>query len=813
MVYGTPFEKLEDEERNAISKRPKGVQEEIVTDERGKRRFHGAFTGGFSAGYFNTAGSKHGWVPQTFKSSREDRADKVQNTAEDFMDEEDLGEFGIAARKLRPKMDFIDSLMATPGEKCLLAWERSSTTLSSSESGAVADSGSLVEKLSEMLRPVSDSIGVRLLKKMGWRPGKGIGMKMSRRQLERQKVIDSREAGRHGQFDEEAVLEVEEQLRSHSPVEFSPDDVSMVELSAKENVHGLGYKPLAEGAVLSQKYGVMESALKITKKSKGIRGQAFGVGAFEEDDEDIYTNFDLSQYDFEVGASTSTAQHEVPKFDSSFVPSSTKGTFAHQKFFPAPQLPHGWRPMSRRSQKNEQRKKEPKQLPETVAKACERLTPFQRAKILGESDHSVMEILSSEDRQRLKQRGRESETKRDSKKRGGERETEPFEEEPMKAHRFKQYVSYLKRGIAFPQPVDMTRLEWEDELEQFQEALTPELRSLLPEVRERQKPLAKIDFAAPIAEHLKHRFEKESESVTDFKPSTVKDERVEAVRLKQFGLATRQKFAWHPARDLCKRFNVPNPYPDSQLVGAPGLSRRSQKDYSAQYSLMDLGGLRDTAAELRSGKRSHSSRFDQKGTTEDKAGQTAKTMEDKETTDKKERTEENGEELVPLEFLSALFGEEDEEVEEEENEEKEEEQSLIKLPTRKRPADEGTDRHETDQSNGGEKMVRRTEVITINDLVEDENVYGPAMPSNEFLLAKGTNGTEGKNDEEKIVITVKSEEDDDEEEEGTKKRKRKTKKEKRKKEKRERKEKKEKERERRRKRKRSTSSEESSGSS
>jgi G patch domain-containing protein 1 len=28
-----------------------------VTDEQGRRRFHGAFTGGFSAGYFNTVGA------------------------------------------------------------------------------------------------------------------------------------------------------------------------------------------------------------------------------------------------------------------------------------------------------------------------------------------------------------------------------------------------------------------------------------------------------------------------------------------------------------------------------------------------------------------------------------------------------------------------------------------------------------------------------------------------------------------------------------------------------------------------------------
>ena len=59
-----------------------------MTDDRGRRRFHGAFTGGFSAGYFNTVGSRHGWVPQTYKSAREERAEAVAASAADFMDEE-----------------------------------------------------------------------------------------------------------------------------------------------------------------------------------------------------------------------------------------------------------------------------------------------------------------------------------------------------------------------------------------------------------------------------------------------------------------------------------------------------------------------------------------------------------------------------------------------------------------------------------------------------------------------------------------------------------------------------------------------------
>ena len=33
-----------------------------MRDKQGRQRFHGAFTGGFSAGYFNTVGSKEGMI-------------------------------------------------------------------------------------------------------------------------------------------------------------------------------------------------------------------------------------------------------------------------------------------------------------------------------------------------------------------------------------------------------------------------------------------------------------------------------------------------------------------------------------------------------------------------------------------------------------------------------------------------------------------------------------------------------------------------------------------------------------------------------
>lgn len=69
-------------------KKPITVAEQIAVDENGRRRFHGAFTGGFSAGYFNTVGSKEGWTPSTFKSSRQDRNKFKSQNVLDFMDDE-----------------------------------------------------------------------------------------------------------------------------------------------------------------------------------------------------------------------------------------------------------------------------------------------------------------------------------------------------------------------------------------------------------------------------------------------------------------------------------------------------------------------------------------------------------------------------------------------------------------------------------------------------------------------------------------------------------------------------------------------------
>ncbi|RNA32988.1 G patch domain-containing 1 isoform X1, partial [Brachionus plicatilis] len=162
VFVGTPLVDLLPEDAK-FSVKPKRPEEQIVTDEKGRQRFHGAFTGGFSAGYFNTVGTKEGWAPATFKSSRSDKAgSKTTYRPEDFMDEEDFNEHGIAPRGLQIKSDYKDQF--NQKDTYLAPRHKKSEFI-----------------LESLIRPVESTIGVKMLRKMGWREGQGIGPKIKRK--------------------------------------------------------------------------------------------------------------------------------------------------------------------------------------------------------------------------------------------------------------------------------------------------------------------------------------------------------------------------------------------------------------------------------------------------------------------------------------------------------------------------------------------------------------------------------------------------------------------------------------------------------
>ncbi|KAL2715467.1 G patch domain-containing protein 1 [Vespula squamosa] len=255
-TFGIPLEPLDEE--NLPRKKAVTIEDQYAYDAQGRRRFHGAFTGGFSAGYFNTVGTRDGWKPQQFKSSRGSKAKTIEQQREDFMDEEDVSIFGIAPKGIRANSDY-----EYHGQK----------------------------------------VGIALLKKMGWKPGQGIGNRVTKKekikakqQIERIKVYGC-------SLPKNEEKEIDSNIDSDDEtldITFAPDDYEPFKSKGKDNYFGIGYSGLNRQNILSNQINE-EYNYQSNNKILPIFGHAFGVGAFEADDEDIYEREDMSQYDSVLG--------------------------------------------------------------------------------------------------------------------------------------------------------------------------------------------------------------------------------------------------------------------------------------------------------------------------------------------------------------------------------------------------------------------------------------------------------------------------------------------------------------------------------
>ncbi|MCJ1287126.1 hypothetical protein MMC26_006474 [Xylographa opegraphella] len=257
VVYGTPLPPADQDVRDDGSYVPIWKQE--VTDDRGRKRLHGAFTGGFSAGYFNTVGSKEGWTPSAFvssKSSKKKGVATVQQKLEDFMDEEDIADTE-ESKNLETSDSFV-GLGSTEGDLT-----RQSTFM-------------------DILKVSGETMGVRLLRRMGWRDGQGIGPKVRRGA----KLADGEEIG----------LPEGEEMHL-----FAPEDSYMVSFGWKNDRKGLGYQ--AEERLINNTIdtgnGDLDTAADeyhITEISKSMRRTeaprgGFGMGILNDngsDEEDPY---------------------------------------------------------------------------------------------------------------------------------------------------------------------------------------------------------------------------------------------------------------------------------------------------------------------------------------------------------------------------------------------------------------------------------------------------------------------------------------------------------------------------------------------
>ncbi|KAI3918860.1 hypothetical protein MKW98_017308 [Papaver atlanticum] len=309
VFYGTPIQREED----VTSRKKKSVAEaagqlravvpwkQEVRDEEGRRRFHGAFTGGYSAGYFNTVGSKEGWVPQTFTSSRKKRAEVKQQDISNFLDDDEKEE--MKNRSLETSMQF-DTFGSTAAEIARRQAEKEQENRPSAIPGLVPD---------EIILPVSSSIGVKLLQKMGWRHGRSIkdsrpnslydARREARKALLAYSSGDADAKLSQDQFDSDKVESEGVTEPSSDNDVFTSHSTPVFVLNPKQDMYGLGFDPFKHAPEFREQkrlrvYGNQEPGNKRGSSMKehflaksGKVAPGFGIGALEElddEDEDVY---------------------------------------------------------------------------------------------------------------------------------------------------------------------------------------------------------------------------------------------------------------------------------------------------------------------------------------------------------------------------------------------------------------------------------------------------------------------------------------------------------------------------------------------
>ncbi len=157
--------------------------------------------------------------------------------------------------------------------------------------------------LHDVFRPVKDTIGIELLKSMGWKAHHGTGERLSKKEKMKRRKKDIERLKTYSVslppgFKQAGTSDGEEEGSEDddegSSQLFAPDDVPAYVAHPKTNTFGLGYSglrgPQGPSAKNISGFQLFEPTLALTdrKKKLQIAGQAFGVGAFEREDEDIY---------------------------------------------------------------------------------------------------------------------------------------------------------------------------------------------------------------------------------------------------------------------------------------------------------------------------------------------------------------------------------------------------------------------------------------------------------------------------------------------------------------------------------------------
>jgi G patch domain-containing protein 1 len=547
--------------------------------------------------YFNSVGSKEGWTPATFVSSRQNRArdakQQAQQRPEDFMDEEDLRE---------------------QEESRILQTTEGFAGFGSTEADSTRRAG-----LMDLLKAGGETMGVKLLKKMGWREGQGIGPKVRRK-------ADLGDAP--GEGPEQTYL-------------FAPENPPMVAFVRKTDHKGLGYKgearleergslrdePEDSDSFFGGRLAIQEKD-KVPKAKESRRG-GIGIGVLNDtgsDDEDPYAIGPQISYNRTIGEKKKKKklkEEGKPAIASSnpllvasakpvfiskksaasraggfrkcrdgrlpldgFVLADLSGLSISDKKYEPPQVPEDWQSAKRPAPTEQDASS---YVSTTDAAKASALDPTSRAALLGEAQlpgKSIFDWMTPEARERiakltgntnlppaLEEKAPKGFESSDSQKRKDLSDLVPKLDKQTA-------VQALTRAVSGWMPY----AEDEDKRARYRTFLEvrAEIRDSLPDrapgsstdewVTEMQEFARAAEVFKPMTGIMASRFTSASsgpKAASDAPDSTESAlsrpaERpdppdVAAAKIGMFGQMTRSTIPFYPARLLCKRFNVKPP--------------------------------------------------------------------------------------------------------------------------------------------------------------------------------------------------------------------------------------------------------------
>ncbi|KAJ4380775.1 hypothetical protein N0V86_004137 [Didymella sp. IMI 355093] len=537
--------------------------------------------------YFNSVGSKEGWTPKTFVSSRsnrnKDQAAAPTQRAEDFMDEEDLAE-AAETRQLETAQNFAGI-------------------------GGSDDTGN--DGFFGLFMNQEETMGVKLAQKMGWRRDQGIGRKISRTAWTEDATSSSKDVASYT---------------------FAPKDTRAMPIPREEvRRKGLGYQSEARLGVVEEKpadrgpllgFHLTESSRKPpVVKRPTAKKLSFGVGVLNDtgsDDEDPYELGPKISFNKTIGKDKKAKKpskfakagtNEAPVFVSKkaslkalsllnrasmdgkppltgFVLAADIAELTSKSKYSAPKIPVGWR-SSKSASLNAITTGY-----QSVADAAKASTldAKGRSALLGEKQlpgKSIFDFISKDARDRLANLSGRSDLPQGRGESGPEGHLPAVKAQPKDLWTLvppldkSTAAAALAKGATgwMPYAEDLQkRARYVGFLE-----LRAELKEDLPErsgsittsdwVKELQEFAHAAQVFKPTTGIMASRFTSSSstlggssgvsteESQLRQPAKKIEDPAEQAAKMAMYGAMTRTSFPFHPSRLLCKRFNV-RPPPD-----------------------------------------------------------------------------------------------------------------------------------------------------------------------------------------------------------------------------------------------------------